>query len=111
MDEGALAQLKTLPPITRMTATVLVYILALVCNVLLVNLLIAVMNSTYEKNQSMSQTSWAFSRIEAVLEYDDESTLPPPLNLLGLLLDPFGQVSRVYPRFRSLDAPTLLTPR
>ncbi|CAE7608913.1 TRPM8 [Symbiodinium sp. CCMP2592] len=95
MDEAALAQLKTLPPITRMTATVLVYILALVCNVLLVNLLIAVMNSTYEKNQSMSQTSWAFSRIEAVLEYDDESTLPPPLNLLGLLLDPFGQVSRV----------------
>ncbi|OLQ10685.1 Transient receptor potential cation channel subfamily M member 3 [Symbiodinium microadriaticum] len=86
MDEAALAQLKTLPPITRTTATILVYILALVCNVLLVNLLIAVMNSTYEKNQSMSQTSWAFSRIEAVLEYDDESTLPPPLNLVGLLL-------------------------
>ncbi|CAE6961897.1 Trpm8 [Symbiodinium natans] len=49
LDEAALAQLKSLPPITRMTATVLVYILALVCNVLLVNLLIAVMNSTYEK--------------------------------------------------------------
>ena len=31
---------------------ILVYTLALVCNVLLVNLLIAVMNSTYEKNQA-----------------------------------------------------------
>lgn len=64
------------------------------------NLLIAVMNSTYEKNQAVSQTQWAYNRVvapvgrairmthlpttskhqqaevEAVLEFDHESILP-----------------------------------
>lgn len=82
LDEKALNKLTTLGGGTRFVAVVLVYTLALVCNVLLVNLLIAVMNSTYEKNQAVSQTQWAYNRVEAVLEFDHESILPPPLNLL-----------------------------
>eukprot|EP00435_Cladocopium_sp_Y103_P008136 s2327_g2.t1 len=78
----ALNKLTTLGGGTRFVAVVLVYTLALVCNVLLVNLLIAVMNSTYEKNQAVSQTQWAYNRVEAVLEFDHENILPPPLNLL-----------------------------
>jgi len=60
----------------------LLYTLALVSNVLLVNLLIAVMNSTYDKNQAASVTDWAFYRVNAVLEFEGEQNLPPPLNLL-----------------------------
>ncbi|CAJ1394924.1 unnamed protein product [Effrenium voratum] len=82
LDDKALTKLSTLTGPTRLVAVVLLYTLALVCNVLLVNLLIAVMNSTYEKNQAVSQTQWAFYRVEAVLEFDHESILPPPLNLL-----------------------------
>lgn len=82
LDEKALNKLTTLGGGTRFVAVVLVYTLALVCNVLLVNLLIAVMNSTYEKNQAVSQTQWAYNRVEAVLEFDHENILPPPLNLL-----------------------------
>eukprot|EP00913_Durusdinium_trenchii_P030481 g28552.t1 len=89
LDDKALNKLSSLESGTRFIAVVLVYTLALVCNVLLVNLLIAVMNSTYEKNQAVSQTQWAYNRVEAVLEFDHESILPPPLNLLGLLKTPF----------------------
>ena len=88
LDEKALNKLNTLTGLTRFVAVVLVYTLALVCNVLLVNLLIAVMNSTYEKNQAMSQTQWAINRVEAVLEFDHESILPPPLNLLEPFFNP-----------------------
>ncbi|CAE7215869.1 Trpm2 [Symbiodinium pilosum] len=88
LDEKAVNKLDTLTPVTRLIANILVYTLALVCNVLLVNLLIAVMNSTYEQNQAVSQTSWAFFRVEAVLEFDHESILPPPLNLLEPFINP-----------------------
>jgi len=64
---------------------VLFYTLLLVANVLLVNLLIAVMNSTYERNMENSQTEWAFYRVQTVLEFDEWADLPPPLNLLQLL--------------------------
>eukprot|EP00439_Symbiodinium_sp_Y106_P040126 s1527_g4.t3 len=87
LDDKALNKLDSLTPVTRFIANILVYTLALVCNVLLVNLLIAVMNSTYEQNQAVSQTSWAFFRVEAVLEFDHESILPPPLNLLEPFLN------------------------
>lgn len=90
LDEKALNKLTTLGGGTRFVAVVLVYTLALVCNVLLVNLLIAVMNSTYEKNQAVSQTQWAYNRVEAVLEFDHESILPPPLNLLEPFLNCSG---------------------
>jgi len=62
----------------------LLYTLVLVSNVLLVNLLIAVMNSTYERNVAASQTEWAFYRVNAVLEFDEWADLPPPLNLCEL---------------------------
>jgi len=70
----------------RALTQLLLYTLALVSNVLLVNLLIAVMNSTYEHNQDTSETEWAFYHINAVLEFEGEQKLPPPLNLLERFL-------------------------
>jgi len=70
----------------RLVAHWLLYTFALFCNVLLVNLLIAVMNSTYEKTQAISQTEWAFYRVNSVLEFDEAAILPPPFNLLESLI-------------------------
>lgn len=81
----------------------LLYTLALVCNVLLVNLLIAVMNSTYEKNQEISKTEWAFWGANAVLEFDEAAILPPPLNLLERFLQPAQEAAE--------DSKTLRTSR
>lgn len=60
----------------------ILYLFALISNVLLVNLLIAVMNSTYEQIQANSKVEWAYLRVTALLEYGDSDDLPPPLNLL-----------------------------
>jgi len=70
----------------RYVTQCLLYTLALVANVLLVNLLIAVMNSTYEENQVASQTEWAFYHVNTVLEFEGEHNLPPPLNLVERFL-------------------------
>merc|ERR1712226_989875 len=60
----------------------LLYTLSLFSNVLLVNLLIAVMGSTYEETRQASQKEWAYHRMNAVLEFDEVASLPPPLNLV-----------------------------
>jgi len=72
-------------PITN----ILFYSLLLVCNVLLVNLLIAVMNSTYVDNMNNSQFQWAFYRVQTVLEFDEWADLPPPLNIIELVVEVF----------------------
>jgi len=65
----------------------LLYVLTLGSNILLVNLLIAIMNNTYTRYQEASKTHWASARVEAVLEFDDITTLPPPFNLLAAFLE------------------------
>jgi len=65
-------------------ARFMTYFLCVLANVLLMNLLIAIMNNTYEKVQSDSKTEWAYLRVTAIFEYDQVSALPPPLNLLTL---------------------------
>lgn len=61
----------------------LLYLLCLVSNVLLMNLLIAVMGSTYDRNKENSETEWAFNQATAWTDFDEDvSMLPPPLNLL-----------------------------
>jgi len=101
------AEQKTL--FMRCLTQLLLYTLALVSNVLLVNLLIAVMNSTYEQNQVASQTEWAFYHINAVLEFEGEQKLPPPLNLLERFLpDSYKEEEphhRTLTRCRTFDFP------
>lgn len=66
----------------------LLYTLVLVTNVIAMNLLIAVMNSTYDGMKQDSNTMWAFERVNWILEYSEAGDLPPPLNLLqGFLVE------------------------
>lgn len=60
------------------------YLLSLASNVLLVNLLIAMLNDTYVANKDSSKREWAFNRVDAVLEFasPEAHILPPPLDIL-----------------------------
>lgn len=53
-----------------------------VTNTLLLNLLIAVYNHTFDMLNGMSQEVWMFQRFRVVMEYEKKPVLPPPLSLL-----------------------------
>lgn len=66
----------------RYLAHSLLFLLSLFSNTLLANLLIALMNNTYEEKKNASALEWAFNRVDAVLEFNEAADLPPPLNLV-----------------------------
>jgi len=71
---------------TRTLALLLVFLLALIANVVLVNLYTAVMTNTYERIQRHARIRWLSIRLQTVLEFNKGSDLPVPLNLfLGLV--------------------------
>jgi transient receptor potential cation channel subfamily M protein 3 len=53
-----------------------------VTNVLLINLLIAVHNHTFDELNAVSHEVWMFHRFRGVMEYEKKPVLPPPLSLL-----------------------------
>ncbi|XP_074651257.1 transient receptor potential cation channel subfamily M member 3-like [Tubulanus polymorphus] len=50
----------------------------LVANILLINLLIAVFNSTFQAVNGISRQVWKFQRYSLTLEYEQKPLLPPP---------------------------------
>ena len=54
-------------------------------NIMLVNLLIAMMASTYEAVRENSLELWRFQFFELLEEYRDKPRLPPPLSIISLL--------------------------
>lgn len=49
--------------------------------VVLLNLLIAVMSSTYEELSEVSTLEWHYARTQIVLQYKDQKFWPAPLNV------------------------------
>eukprot|EP00931_Biecheleriopsis_adriatica_P068352 TRINITY_DN4231_c0_g1_i1.p1 TRINITY_DN4231_c0_g1~~TRINITY_DN4231_c0_g1_i1.p1 ORF type:complete len:382 (-),score=45.57 TRINITY_DN4231_c0_g1_i1:66-1211(-) len=86
IPDAAWKRAESLPMLLRCLTMFLLYVLALGSNVLLANLLIALMNNTYTRYQEASKTHWSYSQAEAVLEFDKISPLPSPLNLFSKLL-------------------------
>jgi len=83
---------KNLPWIRQVCIGFLKYMLSLTSNVLLVNLLIAMLNDTYIANKDASKREWAFNRVDAVLEFSSPEAhiLPPPLDIIESLRSLFG---------------------
>ena len=64
----------------------LLWIFAMVSNVLLVNLLIAMMSETYQKIKDKADVEWKFGRVSAVLEAIERThPVPPPFSAVLLL--------------------------
>ncbi|OAF67589.1 hypothetical protein A3Q56_04688 [Intoshia linei] len=64
--------------------TMAVYLI--ICNILLVSLLIAVLNGTFEKVNKMSTIIWKSSFYDRVIMYENKSLLPPPLTIIYIML-------------------------
>lgn len=74
-------------PPTRSIVPLTILVYMLMANVVLVNLLIAQMSSTYEALMEVATEEWIFNRAHLILEFkDSKRTLPPPLNIFTLLL-------------------------
>lgn len=74
-------------PPTRSIVPLTILVYMLMANVVLVNLLIAQMSSTYETLMEVATEEWIFNRAHLILEFkDSKRTLPPPLNIFTLLL-------------------------
>jgi transient receptor potential cation channel subfamily M member 3 len=87
VDSKAQTASNSLPsPLSNISSTML-YGTIFISNVLLINLLIAIMSNTYGTNAARTAENWATSMIETVLEFDDLPALPPPFNLLPLIGD------------------------
>jgi len=71
----------------------LVAIYALIAQVMLVNLLIAMMGDTYSNVSDNSTEEWKFYRLELVMENRSASFHPPPTNLIVLPYDLYKMVT------------------
>ncbi|XP_014773772.2 transient receptor potential cation channel subfamily M member 4 [Octopus bimaculoides] len=69
--------------ISTYSATILMCVYVLLTNILLLNLLIAMFSSTYEKVQKKSHLHWSFQRYDIINEFSIRPPLPPPFVLLS----------------------------
>ena len=54
--------------------------------IVLVNLLVAAMTDTYQRVRVDSRLFWLFERAQLIQEFKRKGALPPPLNIVSLLL-------------------------
>uniref|UniRef100_A0A5K3FNF4 ANK_REP_REGION domain-containing protein n=1 Tax=Mesocestoides corti TaxID=53468 RepID=A0A5K3FNF4_MESCO len=59
----------------------------IIVNLILINLLIALFSNTVSRIGMQSTAHWLADRYQMVKEYQDKSTLPPPLNLFSILIE------------------------
>eukprot|EP00004_Rigifila_ramosa_P013728 TRINITY_DN3064_c0_g1_i3.p1 TRINITY_DN3064_c0_g1~~TRINITY_DN3064_c0_g1_i3.p1 ORF type:complete len:927 (-),score=260.92 TRINITY_DN3064_c0_g1_i3:30-2810(-) len=75
-----LDEIDSAPSLFPQVVKALLGIYVIVANVLLVNLLIAMMSDTYQKMSERSKEVWRFMRYGLVKEYEDRPLLPPPFS-------------------------------
>ena len=64
-------------------AAMAMVVFLLVANILLLNILIAVFNSTYQNVMSNAISTWKFQRYQWVMQMENSSLLPPPFVILN----------------------------
>ena len=76
----------------------------LISNVLLINLLIAIFSSTYEKVEEDSDVIYKFQRCAVILEFSDRPVAPNPFNALEYLFKIFRRIKEIVNlKFRRQD--------
>ncbi|XP_064628689.1 transient receptor potential cation channel subfamily M member-like 2 [Lineus longissimus] len=78
----------------------LLVIYSMFTNVLLLNVLIAMFNSTFERFQKESTTWWHYNRYSFVDEYKQRPLLAPPLNILSYIFRIGKYISRNQEKMR-----------
>lgn len=68
-------------------SVVLLWMYTFVSQVVLINLLIAMMTETYESVKGNADNEWRFVRVSAINEAAAAAPIPPPLSLPFLLVE------------------------
>uniref|UniRef100_A0A8C8FL45 Transient receptor potential cation channel subfamily M member 2 n=2 Tax=Oncorhynchus TaxID=8016 RepID=A0A8C8FL45_ONCTS len=72
-----------MPAFPEWLTIILLCVYLLFANILLLNLLIAIFNYTFQEVQDNTDTIWKFQRYELIKEYHSRPAAPPPLILLS----------------------------
>uniref|UniRef100_A0A673J154 Ion transport domain-containing protein n=1 Tax=Sinocyclocheilus rhinocerous TaxID=307959 RepID=A0A673J154_9TELE len=77
---------ENMPAFPEWLTIIMLCVYLLFANILLLNLLIAIFNYTFQEVQENTDTIWKFQRYELIKEYHSRPTLPPPFILLSHLI-------------------------
>ncbi|XP_048050691.1 transient receptor potential cation channel subfamily M member 2 isoform X2 [Megalobrama amblycephala] len=75
-----------MPVFPEWLTIIMLCIYLLFANILLLNLLIAIFNYTFQEVQDNTDTIWKFQRYELIKEYHSRPALPPPFILVSHLI-------------------------
>ncbi|XP_016324834.1 transient receptor potential cation channel subfamily M member 2 [Sinocyclocheilus anshuiensis] len=75
-----------IPAFPEWLTIIMLCVYLLFANILLLNLLIAIFNYTFQEIQDNTDTIWKFQRYELIKEYHSRPALPPPFILLSHLI-------------------------
>ncbi|KAL1519033.1 hypothetical protein AB1Y20_003301 [Prymnesium parvum] len=85
-DVGALIDSSKGVTIVEWLLPMLYYIYLILALVVLLNLLIAAMSSTFESLAEVATEEWKYARVQLVLQYKDRKSWPAPFNLVHVLV-------------------------
>ncbi|XP_077071926.1 transient receptor potential cation channel subfamily M member 2 isoform X3 [Siphateles boraxobius] len=91
-----------LPMFPDWLTIIMLCVYLLFANILLLNLLIAIFNYTFQEVQDNTDTIWKFQRYELIKEYHSRPALPPPFILLSHLILFIRGVLLCYPSQRHI---------
>ncbi|XP_051566552.1 transient receptor potential cation channel subfamily M member 2 [Myxocyprinus asiaticus] len=75
-----------MPAFPEWLTIIMLCVYLLFANILLLNLLIAIFNYTFQEVQDNTDTIWKFQRYELIKEYHSRPALPPPFILLSHII-------------------------
>ncbi|XP_056610904.1 LOW QUALITY PROTEIN: transient receptor potential cation channel subfamily M member 2 [Triplophysa dalaica] len=77
---------ENMPAFPEWLTIILLCVYLLFANILLLNLLIAILSYTFQEVQDNTDTIWKFQRYELIKEYHSRPALPPPFILISHLI-------------------------
>ena len=95
------------------TATLLLWVYFVVAQVVLLNLLVAIMGDTWQQIRENADDEWKYLKVNAIAEYFELHHIPPPFNAAWLLRSLFdgslaelkGDTMRRCTRKRTVRSP------
>ena len=81
-NESLQAPADTDQPRCSLFANIFSIMYAAIACLLLVNLLIASFNTTFQKVEGVSEKTWSYHRADVITEYIEKPVFPPPLNII-----------------------------
>ena len=89
--------------IIEFTGTLIFILYLLIAVIILINLFIAMLSNTYAIVQEDAEKEWKYSRVSLIITYSKYSPIPPPLNIILLIINCFITSSQITPSIYTID--------